>query len=116
MKLRDNNIILKCFTATVYVYKKIMAVKASSKTTLSGERSTGDPQKDTSLSRLLEMGFSYSSSLATLEATGYDLAGASVILARQTVDLSRTPTKGTVESMEDSSADSGPPTKRKHTE
>ena len=92
-----------------------MAVKPSSKATPSIQvpKSTGDVQKDSSLSRLLEMGFDYESSVEALEATGYDLTKASAMLAQQSVDLSRTPTKDTVEFTEDSDVGNEPPAKRK---
>ena len=91
-----------------------MAVKGSTKATPSSQvPSTGDTEKDSCLSRLLEMGFSYEASLETLEATNYDLAKASAMLAQQSVDLSATPTKDTVEFMEDSRADNEPATKKK---
>ncbi len=92
-----------------------MAVKPSNKATPSSQvsQSTGNVQKDSSLSRLLEMGFDYKSSVEALEATGHDLTKASAMLAQQSVDLSCTPTKDTVEFMEDSGVDSEPPAKRK---
>ena len=90
-------------------------VKPSSKATPSSQvpRSTGDTQKDSSLARLLEMGFECESSIEALEATGYDLAKASAMLAQQSADLSRTPTKDLVEFMEDSGAGCEPAAKRK---
>ena len=92
-----------------------MAVKQSSKVTPSSQapKSTGDTQKDHSLSHLLEMGFDYESSVEALEATGYDLNKASGMLAQQSADLSRIPTKDTVQFMEDSGVGSEPSAKRK---
>ena len=89
-----------------------MAVKPSNKAT-QVPQSTSDAQKDRSLSRLLEMGFDYKSSVEALESNDYDLTKASAMLAQQSVDLSRTPTKDTVEFMEDSGVGSEPPAKRK---
>ena len=89
-----------------------MAVKLSNKAT-QVPQSTGNAQKDRSLSRLLEMGFDYKSSVEALESNDYDLTKASAMLAQQSVDLSRTPTKDTVEFMEDSGVGSEPPAKRK---
>ena len=90
-------------------------MKLPSKATASSQapKSTGDAQKDVSLSHLLEMGFEYEPSVEALEATGYDLNKASAMLAQQSVDLSRTPTKNTVEFMEDSGVSNEPPAKRK---
>lgn len=110
-----NHMLHSFMDVVIVVYKHFMAVKPSSKATPSSQvpRSTGDTQKDRTLAHLLEMGFDCDSSIEALEATGYDLAKASAMLAQQSMDLSRTPTKDTVEFMEDAGAGCEPAAKRK---
>lgn len=94
-----------------------MTVKKTTTSTTSSQidTSTGDTQKDSILSHLLEMGFGHQQSVEALQATNYDLADATAILAQQSADygLSSTPTMDTVDFMEDSSKELEPATKRK---